>query len=681
MSAASPAARTVPREKRVKTQRLLVFLGSMNLAITLLVAVAIASVIGSVLQQDQAWNTYLQKFGPFWFELYRVLGLYDVYSAPWFIAMLLFLVLSTSVCIYRHGPVVWKEATRFRERQRDGALRAHRHRREWHTEESLDAALARARHGLQAQGYRVRAHEDASRVVLAGMRGRGNRLGYLFSHLAIVVICVGGLMDANMGLKFQQWAGQLRIETRDDLPLSELDPESRLSPGSTAFRGTISLPEGDAGRAVYIDVRDGYLAQELPFIIEVVEFRIDYYANGEPRSYESDLLIHDPDLDAPLERTVAVNDPVHHRGHAIYQSSYSDGGTMMDLRFWPMHSTAAAPVDGRVAVHGELPITLGERTYTLEMEDFSRRTTRPDDHAAGEGTDFGPSFTYRLRGPTGEARQYRNFMRPQRVDDGMYFLTGMREAPGQDYQYLYIPADADDSLDRFMAFQDALKDDTRLRASAESGVAGMLRGAEGSQAGLAPYLAGVAQSLVGELLQGGVPAVEARIDALVRQGGLEDDAGEVVRGLMRDAFHAALLQAYADVLEREYERTVSPAEMGEADRRFFSDAMDVLMVLPGYGAPLLPELRDFDHRQATGLQITRAPGEGVVYAGSLMLVIGLGLMFYVRHRRVWLRLQQGSDGRVGWLLAGWEQRRSSLFGAEFQALADRLERDPGRGQE
>lgn len=653
-------------------QRLLVFLGSMNLAITLLVAVAIASVIGSVLQQDQDWNTYLQKFGPFWFELYRVLGLYDVYSAPWFIAMLLFLVLSTSVCIYRHGPVVWKEATRFRERQRDGALRAHRHRREWCTEEELDAAKARAQRMLQSQGYRVRAQEEGDRVVLAGMRGRGNRLGYLFSHLAIVVICVGGLMDANMGLKFQQWTGQLRIETRDDLPLAELHKDSRLSPGSTAFRGTISLPEGDAGRAVYIDVRDGYLAQELPFIIEVVDFRIDYYANGEPRSYESDLLVHDPELDAPLERTVSVNDPVHHRGHAIYQSSYSDGGTRMDLRFWPMYSTAAEPVDGRVAVHGELPITLGDRTYTLEMEDFSRRTTRPDDHAAGEGTDFGPSFTYRLRSQTGEARQYRNFMEPQRVDGAMYFLTGMREAPGQEYQYLYIPADPEDSLDRFMAFQEALKDETRLRRAAEAGVNGMLRGADGAHAQLGPYLAGVAQSLVAELLQGGLPAVESRIDELVTQGGLDAAAGDVVRGLMRDAFHAALLQAYAGVLEREQGSAVSPDRISDTDQEFFSDAMDVLMVLPGYGAPLLPELRDFEHLQATGLQITRAPGEGVVYAGSLMLVIGLGLMFYVRHRRVWLRLQREGDRQVGWLLAGWEQRRSTLFSGEFQVLADRL---------
>src|SRR5690606_12739541 len=77
---------------------LLEFLGSMNLAITLLVAVAIASVIGTVLKQNEPYQNYIVKFGPFWFETFQSLGLYDVYSAGWFLVILAFLVISTSVC-------------------------------------------------------------------------------------------------------------------------------------------------------------------------------------------------------------------------------------------------------------------------------------------------------------------------------------------------------------------------------------------------------------------------------------------------------------------------------------------------------------------------------------------------------------------------------------------------------
>ena len=45
--------------------------GSMNLAITLLVAIAIAAVIGTVVQQNQPYADYVLKFGPFWFEVFK----------------------------------------------------------------------------------------------------------------------------------------------------------------------------------------------------------------------------------------------------------------------------------------------------------------------------------------------------------------------------------------------------------------------------------------------------------------------------------------------------------------------------------------------------------------------------------------------------------------------------------
>ena len=69
-----------PSQRRTLGWVLLEFLGSMNLAITLLVVVAIASVIGTVLRQNQPYPDYAIKFGPFWFEVFRRLGLYDVYG-------------------------------------------------------------------------------------------------------------------------------------------------------------------------------------------------------------------------------------------------------------------------------------------------------------------------------------------------------------------------------------------------------------------------------------------------------------------------------------------------------------------------------------------------------------------------------------------------------------------------
>ncbi|MGM0679240.1 MAG: cytochrome c biogenesis protein ResB, partial [Pseudomonadota bacterium] len=45
----------------------------MNLAITMLVVIAVASVIGTVLQQNQPYQDYIIKFGPYWHEIFKVL--------------------------------------------------------------------------------------------------------------------------------------------------------------------------------------------------------------------------------------------------------------------------------------------------------------------------------------------------------------------------------------------------------------------------------------------------------------------------------------------------------------------------------------------------------------------------------------------------------------------------------
>ena len=84
------------------------FLGSMNLAVTLLVMLSIASVIGTVLKQDETIQAYMLKFGPFWTEVFNSLGLFHVYGAAWFVLVLLFLLLSTSVCVVRNTPAFVK---------------------------------------------------------------------------------------------------------------------------------------------------------------------------------------------------------------------------------------------------------------------------------------------------------------------------------------------------------------------------------------------------------------------------------------------------------------------------------------------------------------------------------------------------------------------------------------------
>ena len=79
-------------------------LSSMRFAISLLSILAVASIVGTVLKQAEPYNNYVIQFGPYWFQVFEKLGLYDVYHAGWFLVILTFLVASVSVCIWRNAP-------------------------------------------------------------------------------------------------------------------------------------------------------------------------------------------------------------------------------------------------------------------------------------------------------------------------------------------------------------------------------------------------------------------------------------------------------------------------------------------------------------------------------------------------------------------------------------------------
>jgi len=63
---------------------MLELLSSMRFAVSLLTLIAIASVIGTVLKQNEPMPNYVNQFGPFWFEIFSKLSLYSLYSAWWF---------------------------------------------------------------------------------------------------------------------------------------------------------------------------------------------------------------------------------------------------------------------------------------------------------------------------------------------------------------------------------------------------------------------------------------------------------------------------------------------------------------------------------------------------------------------------------------------------------------------
>jgi cytochrome c biogenesis protein len=87
-----------------------------------------------------------------------------------------------------------------------------------------------------------------------------------------------------------------------------------------------------------------------------------------------------------------------------------------------------------------------------------------------------------------------------------------------------------------------------------------------------------------------------------------------------------------------------------------------------YGAPIYLQLMQYDEVKASGLQLTRSPGQNVVYLGSLLLTLGVFFMLYVRERRVWLRIKPGHA-----LLAMSSAKQTIDFEKEFAQHAQALD--------
>jgi cytochrome c biogenesis protein len=658
----------LPLSRKSFSQRLFLFLGSMDLAITLLLALAVASIIGTVLQQNQPYSDYLIKFGPFWFELFESAGLYDVYSAIWFLSILVLLVTSTSVCVIRNGPSMVRDMWNLRTHVQRKSLRAMRHNTAWRVDSPAEDTVTKLESNFSKLGFRVKQTPKTDEVLVSAMRGGMNRLGYLLTHLAIVVICLGGLMDSNLPLKFAEWQGRINIETRD-LPLSQIPAKSKLAVGSQAFRGSVNIPEGQSSSVVFVAMRDGYLVQNLPFKVEVKDFRIEHYATGQPKSFESDLVVYDDDLADPLTTTIAVNHPLIHKGYAIYQASFSDGGSALSLDAWPLDGQAGnEPLSFDSKVFERRMMHWGNNSSQLEITSFRPFNINPDptEEDPNNVRNFGPSIEFKLRSNTGEAQEYQNYMLPVTRNGRDFYLSGVRSSPADEFGYLYLPLDEQGGLTGFSHFLQRLYDKKVVDEIAREMTSTTLNSVANSDEKLARSLHDTLMTLVEMFVAGGFSNVTVFIETTLPEA-------------ERATLGPAYLSMLREILARVYVNGLNLPEQqspSESELLFLQDAVDAIGSLPRYGSPVYFELTDYEHVEASGLQIAQSPGKPIVYFGCAMLIIGVFLLFYLPQRRFWA-LVKANGSQTDILLAGMSNRNPREFDGYFEQISDELKLTSG----
>lgn len=680
----------------------------MRFAIALLTVICIASVIGTVLRQHEPAANYVNQFGPFWSQLFMALKLNAVYSAWWFLLILAFLVTSTSLCIAKHAPKYLVDLRNYKENMRVQSLQAFHHKAEAHLAETPAQAAQRVGGQLAGSGWRVRLQERTGAGhegwMVAAKAGAANKIGYLAAHSAIVLICLGGLLDGDLIVRAQMLLGGKSVYTGGGL-VAEVAPQHRLSISNPTFRGNLMVAEGTQSDTAILSQSDGILLQELPFAVELKKFIVEYYSTGMPKLFASDVVIHDKETGEKVEKRIEVNHPASFKGIEIYQSSFDDGGSRLSLRAVPL-AAGFKSFDIQGEVGGSTSINTGEGKPPLTLEFTGLRTINVENmggNGEGQGSEgatdvrkvdlkstldnhlgagnkvltpkelrnVGPSVSYKLRDASGQAREFNNYMLPVDTGDGQpVFLWGVRDTLAGQFRYLRVPADDQSSWRGFMRLKTALQDPAMREAAVGRYV----------EASVAPGRAELREQLHASALK-----------ALTIFAGATNDKGERVAGL----------QAISDFMEQnvpEAERPkasevlvrilngvlfelmqsaraaegLQPLAADEKTQKFMTQAVLSLSDVQLYPEPVVFELTNFEQVQASVFQVARAPGKLVVYLGCLFLILGVFAMLYVRDRRVWVWLAPRADGSTDARMALSTNRKTMDVDREFEGLSEKL---------
>lgn len=276
-------------------------LSSMRFAISLLTVISIASIVGTVVTQNEPMPNYVNQFGPFWFEIFAHFSIYSVYSAWWFLLIMAFLVTSTSLCIARNAPKMLKDMKSWRESVREQSLRNFHHHVEWSAQQGGEQFAAQVARIVASDGYQVKLVQKGEATLLTAKQGAANKLGYIFAHSAIVIICVGGLLDSSLPIRAQQWLFDKEAFIGNGI-IAEIPERHRLGLGNLTFRGNTFIPEGSASKTAIIPVGEGVMIQELPFTLQLEKFVVDFYSTGMPKLFASNVIVTDHETGKSFRR-------------------------------------------------------------------------------------------------------------------------------------------------------------------------------------------------------------------------------------------------------------------------------------------------------------------------------------------------------------------------------------------
>lgn len=260
------------------------FFSSVRLTIVLLIILAIASILGTIIPQKEGAADFAKGLTPELFRLFRSINLFDMYHSIWFRVLIGFLALNLLTCSIDRLPNTWRRFKTVPKPDRGKPFEHLPSKQTFLAQGSLKDVSAAVARFLRSRYRKIDEKEAQDVHYFFGEKGRPSHFGVYLVHLSILLILIGALAGSFFG-----------------------------------FQAYVNILEGD--RIDTVILRKGMGPLKLGFEVGCDKFTVDFYESGAPREYRSELRFF---IDGKEEKKarLLVNHPTQFRGVTFYQSSY-----------------------------------------------------------------------------------------------------------------------------------------------------------------------------------------------------------------------------------------------------------------------------------------------------------------------------------------------------------------------
>jgi len=262
------------------------FFSSVRLTVLTLLSIALASIIGTLIPQNENPADYIHTFGELKYRFMDALDLFDMYHAWWYQLLLLILTINIIVCSINRLSSTWKIIFPKKTNYGFAKLVNRKPKHEFSMDMEAKSLTDRYERMVSKAFGSVVSESVEDGFVIYGEKGRWTRLGVYIVHTSVLFLLIGAMIGARLG-----------------------------------FEGYVNIPEGDTIQSV--SVRNSGQKIPLDFAIRCNDFDVTFYKDspGRPKEFRSNLSILENDK-VVLETDIIVNAPLRYKGINIFQSSY-----------------------------------------------------------------------------------------------------------------------------------------------------------------------------------------------------------------------------------------------------------------------------------------------------------------------------------------------------------------------